>query len=59
MSFTLPLSVVAAYIVVSAVKPRYTRLGVFVSRKFKNHNNKPLIPSSKGAGKQLIFLEIT
>jgi hypothetical protein len=41
MSFTLPLSVVATYIVVSAVKPRYTRLGVFVSREFKSHNNKP------------------
>jgi hypothetical protein len=40
MSFALPLSIIAAYIAVSIVKPKYTIFGVFISRKFKGHNNK-------------------
>jgi hypothetical protein len=41
MSFTLPLSIIVTYIAVSIIKPKYTMLGVFISRKFKCHNDKP------------------
>jgi hypothetical protein len=35
MSFALPLSIIAAYVAISIVKPKYTVLGVLISRKFK------------------------
>ena len=35
MSFALPLSVIVAYIAVGAIKPKYTMLGVFISRRRK------------------------
>jgi hypothetical protein len=35
MSFALPLSIIVAYIAVSTVKPKYTMLGVFISRRRK------------------------
>jgi hypothetical protein len=41
MSFVLPSSTIVAYVLVSTIKPKYTMLGVFISRKFKSHNNKP------------------
>jgi hypothetical protein len=41
LSFILPLSILVAYVLVSAIKPKYTMLGVFISRKFKCHNDKP------------------
>jgi hypothetical protein len=41
MSFVLPLSIMVAYVLVSDIKPKYTMLGLFISRKFKSHNNKP------------------
>ena len=40
MSFVLPLSIIVAYVLVSVIKPKYTMLGLFLSRKFKSHNDK-------------------
>ena len=36
MSFTLPLSIMVTYIGVSTIKPKYTMLGVFISRKLES-----------------------
>jgi hypothetical protein len=45
--FALPLSIIVAFIAVSVVKPKHSMLGVFVSRKFKAHNNKPSLHKAK------------